>query len=388
MAEHTLFTFQDSIQHLLDANQNTSTTGRFLRMAKRAVLEAYNDLAYATRWQYYIRRHQFQSVGNQTTGTIAYTHSTRIVTLTGATWPTDAYLYRLVIDDIPFDIESYESSTTIKLSPTSNPGSDVASGTTYNLWRQTYPMPIGFRKFASALVDLDQEYNLSNMTQKHGLEHDLVQFDSPNTPYSFTVTNDGEYYDVMSLRLHPPPDAARDYMFLYEAEPRPLRIYLYNTGTASISASSASLTIAGGTLPTNCEGSVIRFGDASNEPDGLFGSVGDTDNTFVEQRVILSRDTTTTATLDSAVTNTYSSVKYTISDPLDLDYSVMLTAFRRLAEYHYAVLQRYDDSKTARMRQEAERHLRLAMEKGRYTEGSGPVSLPYDPFRKASIEIR
>ena len=46
--------------------------------------------------------------------------------------------------------------------------------------------------------------------------------------------------------------------------------------------------------------------------------------------------------IDQALTGTYSGVKYTIGDPLDLDYHVMIDAFLEMCAWKFAVIQKYD----------------------------------------------
>ena len=104
MAEIALFTYQDAVDHIRDYFDiaDLDVTSRNYRAALRSVDQAYRDLPRKERWSYYERRFQKTTVAAQSTGTVKYDHTggtyERQLTLTGATWPTDARLYNILID--------------------------------------------------------------------------------------------------------------------------------------------------------------------------------------------------------------------------------------------------------------------------------------------------
>lgn len=341
MAEKTLWTYRDAVDQLLDL-ADASESPRTLRNAKRAVIEAYRKVTQANKWAYYERQGRFSTVAQQTTGTVVYTHSSRTVTLTGATWPDDVIDYRIVINDRHYDIDTRTSSTAIVLSTIANPGADVSS-TTYVLYKARYPLPVNFRQMVE-FIDLTQDFPLPMKSTTQQVYSYLTDEVTPDQPLAYAVTNTGELLNQMSVEMIPPPDIARDYVFLYVAAPRDLRLFEYSAGTVAGTATESTVTITGGSLPLGCEGSVMRLSASSTKPTSPVGRFTDSlDNPYQEQRVIVSRDSATTATLDAPLGYTYSGAGYTISDPLDVDYDVMGSAVLRMAEAMFAKDQNWGD---------------------------------------------
>jgi hypothetical protein len=147
-----LYTYHDAIEDLLDW-LGVAVDANALRMAKRAILAAYRDIPNARGWAYYMNRARITTVAPYDTGTIAYTHSSRTVTLTDGTWPTWAANGVLTIDNVQYQVTTRTSSSALVLSTNTNPGDDVASGTSYTLAREEYTIPVDMLS-AGQLIDL------------------------------------------------------------------------------------------------------------------------------------------------------------------------------------------------------------------------------------------
>jgi hypothetical protein len=383
MAELTIWTYQDLVEHVLDV-VDARKTGRNVRNARRAVLNAYNDLTLEHSWNYFAnRRFTFDTVASQTTGTITYTQSTRTVLLTGATWPSDVEFYHLIIGDTHYDIESATDTTNIVLTVNSNPGADVAAGSSYTVYRGTYPLPVNFRKFGR-LFDLVGNYPIGFTHPDELHAQRVYYYDSPGNPWYATIVNVGEYLGGFSLQFGPPPSTKRTYEFLYQAAPRELGIYKHSSDLVTATSGSASVTFDAGVLPHNCVGSIIRFSpNGTDLPTSVVGDIDDVDNPFRQQRVIISRDGDVTATLDENSSLTLTTVKYVISDPLDIVPSQMMTPLQRLAEAEFATLQTMKNREAKWV--EARHALLLALERDQLTTRSTPKPNYYDPYRKPTI---
>lgn len=339
-------TYQDAVQYLTDQFDVDGKSSRISRNVRRAVEEAYRELPQQAYWSYYRRRAIINTVASQSTGTIAYTHSTRTVTLTGSTFPSDAEKYRIIIDNAHYDIESYTDSTNVVLPSLSNPGANVSSGETYALYRNEYPLPSTFRR-ALGLIDVSSQVPLRIISDKEEQSLQQSYQGTPGVPDFAAIRNTGEQAGGLSLIFNCPPSAARSYDLLYDAFPRQFVIAeKYSTGTVSVSSGSASLTGSGTTFPSNCAGCVIRLSaDSGSEPTGPYGALiegQDIDNPYSFQTSVKSYSSATALTLTDAATAAYSGVKYTLSDPLDLEEGAMLSAFWRLAEANYARLARFE----------------------------------------------
>lgn len=334
-------TFADAYWELLDAF-DVDDTGRHGRVARRAILEAYRDLPNYHRWSYYRAIGQVQTVASQSTGTIAYDHtggsSERLVTLTGSTWPSDAQYYELIVSDQIYKVESYLTSTTITLTQDSNPGADVASGTSYELCRRSYPVPIDFRR-GSELTKITESQWPEYVRPDELLARLTNAYTPQSEPDCYTIRSAQEHYGGLVFEFAPPPSAAETYNFEYERSPTPLQMFGGNTeySDGTVSISSATVTGSSTAFTSSMVGCIFRLPQtgASNPPTGLGGTAA-TDSPYAEQRVVKSVGSATSITLDSAPTGSYSSVQYSIGSPIDVAYGAMYTAFMRLAEANFA----------------------------------------------------
>lgn len=342
MAETQLHTFQDMVDRLLDTFGELARDQRHLRLARRAVLNAYRDLPNYAQWSYYMRRGHLTTVVSQSTGSIEYDHSghasgERVVLLTGATFPTDAWLYNILIDNVRYKIEDFIDSTTIQLPSDTNPGSDLSSGTGYTLFKSVYPAPINLRK-SSALIDLARGYYLLPMSPDEALQHQAGN-QQPEESIGYTIRNPDEYYGAMSFELASPPNQARTYDYIYEASPRAIKTDKENSGTVSVSAGSTTVNGSSTAFADKHIGSIIRFSDSATAPTPPEGNL-DGDNPYAVQRVITAVTSTTQLTIDeqASASTTYSDVAYVISDPIDLEAHAMFSLMERLAEAEFARL--------------------------------------------------
>lgn len=369
MAEIPLFTYQDAVDHIRDYFDiaDLDVTSRNYRAALRAVDQAYRDLPRKQRWSYYERRFQKTTVAAQSSSTITYDHTggayERMVTIASGTWPTDARFYNIIIDQKRYKIEEYKTTAIITLTPDTNPGKDVAAGTSYDLFRSLYPLAVTLRR-SSRLVEVGNSYYPTYVSPNKMAELS-VGFYVPQKPRFYTFRSSGDYYGGMELEFHPPPLTERTYDWTGEVEPRALTTHKYNTGTVTITGNLKAVTVTTGTLSSSMAGDIMRFSaNGTDAPTGLFGDPDGTDKPYLSQRVILSKDSATTCTIDEvASSDTLTNVKYVISSPLDIAVGDMWNYFCRLAELYYMRMSRFDfkiEEKREKMVEGIEA-LRLAM---------------------------
>lgn len=375
----SLTTYKDEIDHLTDY-LGASVSSEGLRNTRRAIQSAYRIFATAARWHYFYSRGRIVTVSPQTTGTIAYDHTggtyERMVTLTGASWPSWAGFGGLIIDNIPYFIATRKSSSIVTLSINSNPGDDVAAGTSYTLFRDTFPLPSDFLA-SDEFVNLNfGPYPMYCHPTEILLQARLQN--TPATPRHFTFTGDPHAMGTLAVRFFPMPDNVYKMDFIYQRRPRPLLVEDYNTGTVAVSAPSTTVTGTGTTWTSSMIGSVIRISNSTSlVPDGLGG-----DNPYVNggvERTIMDVTSTTAITVDATISTTYSGVKYRISDPVDIEDASMLAAFQRCAEREVSLTSKMKDRQLAE--QDYVRALILAREADSRFFGEqragGPPRYPY-----------
>lgn len=336
-----LFTYSDAVEHLRDVFDFTDTS-RLGRNARRAVDNVYREFPNMTRWTYYVRRQTLATSASQSSSTVTYDHtggsSERMVTLASGTWPSWARFGVIRLDSVDYRVATRVSDTVLTLFEEDNPGDDLAAGTTYELSRAAYPLPLDFRRLLT-LVDVDQSLQTPLISPQEWQRRRALLHDNPGVPWAATIMGDGDYYGALQLAFEPPPSTVRSFDMLYEAKPRDINIVSYATGT--VSTSSTTVTGSGTTFPTDCVGSIIRFGvsASSTAVTNKYGT-----NPFTEQRVITARGGATNLTVDVAPTSAYSAgTAFSISDPIDMENVAMRTAFLRMIEAEYAKLTQLKD---------------------------------------------
>lgn len=326
MAQNPLFTYSDAVEHvlgLLGSQANADTA----RDARRAVQQAYREFSAVRRWTYYMSRGRVTTSAPYSTGTITYTNSSRTLTLASGTWPSWSAYGVVVISDVPYEVASRTSDSLLTLSLTSNPGADVAAGTTYTIYRDRYPMPCDF-----LAADQFMGMGTSIVYPQRVLPGDWLspqQFNqTPASPRRYCFLSDPNYMGALAVGFQPPPDAVIPFDFVYHRRPRPIVVEEYKTGTVSVSAGGTTVT-GSGTAWSSAKhaGSTIRLGTVADYPTGIIGA-----NPFTYERVITEVSSATSLTVDSAIDDAHSSVKYVISDPIDIEDGAMLVAFLRCIE--------------------------------------------------------
>lgn len=384
-----LWTYEDVVEHVLDVFQIDRADGsRSMRMARRAVDTALRDLPRQARWAYYDRVFSFLTTASQTSSTITYDHTggtyERMVTLASGTWPTDARYGVLKIGDAKYRVAERKSSTVITLHEYDNPGADAAAGTTYTWYRDAYPLPVG-TTVIKAVQDTSNNHELRISNPADDFAAKLYYYDTPDTPWVCSQRSSGDWLGESDLILGPPPSGAVVYNVRFEAMPRPLRTERLRSGDGvTVTTSGTTATASSATFLDKHLGSVIRFGTASEYPSGRFGfRSDDNDNYFAAERVIVGITSSTVAVLDQAIDTEVSAVKFTISDPIDIETGVMATALLRACEAEYGRMTMREDR--LELQENARRALLRAMEFNSRRTGTRRGVLFYDVLRDVDI---
>lgn len=335
-----LTTYSDCVDHLMDFIGSDAADSSVRRECRRAAQMALDEVANLHRWSYYVQIGRVVTSASYDTGTIEYDHTgganERQLTLTTGTWPSWAANGVVIISGVPYDVYSRVSDSIVTLAATSNPGADVASGTSYSIHRDSYPLPTNFACVLSPVLDVSSKIHLSYVKPSDWFSQQTWQ-PTPGVPWSYTITGDPNYQDISTMRLNPPPSSQTRYGFVYKRHPRRLAIDEHREKT--ITASSTTITGATGSAFTSqMVGCVIRPSTTSEDVTGLAGN-----NPFVEERIITGYTDANTLTIDTAFSGTYTNKKYVISDPLDVESKVMRNLYLRTAELKLATIRRPND---------------------------------------------
>lgn len=331
--------FSDQSQQLSDSFTYSQNADRIGRLAKVAVSRAYSDLSAKNTWNYLKRRTQLNTTAPYSTGTVTYTASTRTLTLSGGTWPTNAVSGEILINRNVYAIERRVSGTVLILLSDRSPVVDLAAGTSYT-WVQTiYQLPRDFVELRG-IVEIERLWNVTYMTPEMMLARSQLWFSASNSLFYTIMGGTG---GRMVLQFTPPPSLARTFDLIYQGKPRPPVLSApYSTGTVTTVAGSTTVTLTGSTWPAAlAAGCVFRLGGTA-VPTGANGN-----NPYVEEQIIQSITDTTHLELASSMVTAASGVKYAIDDPIDIETMAMQSYFDRLCEHNLMVLHQSGADKIA-----------------------------------------
>lgn len=317
-------TFGDQFVQLSDTITADQSVGRIARMLRAAIRSAYLDIASRESWNYLLKRTQINTITPYCSGSVAFTESTGIITLTGGTWPSWAKSAQLLINRNVYQVQQSIDSTHLLMLPGRQPDADLPSGTAYILVQQVYPVPDDFVELRQ-LIELERLWPISYLAPEDMLARMQVWF-APTSILFYSIL--GGSNGLMDLMFSPPPDTGRTYDMFYQARPRLFVLpQPYSQGSCTTSSGSPNVTIVGGSLTTNMAACVFRTGTVSTLPTGVTG-----DDPYVEEHVIQSVTSTTTFTCEDNLVYSGSGVLYTIDDPIDLEPVSMMTLMDRMCE--------------------------------------------------------
>jgi hypothetical protein len=325
-----MITYSDMIEHALDYFGGGPADALTSKI-RRGIITGYQRLTSNPHgWRYYIVSGRVNLNGAYSTGTIAYTASTRVLALTTGTWPTWAANGQVRIDSVIYDVDTRTDGSNLVLSASNCPAANISSGTTYTIFQSQYVAPQDFQDIylTTSAGSWDQLY--IDPEQWFSRQRN---FYSAGTPYCWTIAGStNPRYGKKAIWVDPAPSADSQQVFLYRRTPRRLTYTGQETattvGTVTLTAGSTAVTGTSTTFHARMVGSVLRVSDSTaTAPDGLGGA-----NPYTEEFVIKSVTNTTALVLAAAPEASYTGVKYRISDPIDID-DCMISPMRRAVEF-------------------------------------------------------
>ena len=358
-----ILTFQDLVERVLDLFSLDRENARNVRRARQAVSNTVRDISKIHRWSCYRRMWVLTADAYFNTGTVAVVSSTRTATFS-STLPSWAAYGTLQIlgtaeDGPEYEVESRLSDTTLLLRSEANVGANVASTSSYRLVRRYYPVPIDLKEILS-FRDVDNEINLVPFTAPAMADGRVYSNREPDVPRMFQLRGYANSLTSRIVELSPPPDSGYIYHVPYIAQARPLHNDYFET-KATVAADGTTVT-SSETLPQNIIGSVVRFSDDSGYPTSHLGAVDGTENPWKCQRIVATRASDTTFTIDAVTGEAFSSVGAVLSDPVDIVASVMLSIILAEAEQQFAFSIQAEGELLGRLRTKARDKLRECIE--------------------------
>lgn len=336
--ESRITTFYDMTEYLLHY-AGADPQKQTVEDCKRAVTNGLREFCSTHSWSFLNCRGRIVTVPLFADGTISYTDATRAVTLTttdGGVWPQWAAFGSIRLNQIPYDVASRDSDTQITLAKRNPVGFDIPAGTTFTLYRDTYPFPVDYRA-SHEMIEYISGYICSYVSNAAWLEAGRSWRGMQGKPVIFSVASDPHYLGALSARFHPIPDLAYSFDFIYLRLPRYIVVADCSVGTVNAIAGGFEVTGTGTAWSTKMVGSIIRFGAAGQKlpPTSLTGSYP-----YTYERTVASFIDAATITIDEPLPESLTNVQYRISDPIDVEEGACMTAFHRECEKQLRLIRR------------------------------------------------
>lgn len=359
-------TVADAIDHLIAfaVNNAKPSTVQKCREAVRAALRA---LALEHPWTYLLKHDRLTVTAPFSTGTVTYTHSTRIVQLSAGSFPTWAARGTIAFGGVAFECEALPNANQIRLTTTSNPSVDVAA-TNFALYRDVYLLPSDFMqgdRFYEHSTRKPLEYTGPADFFQQRRDQQLT-----GLPLFYTFLGDRDDPSRMMVRLTPFPSSATNLDFTYLRQPREPLFDRYEAGLLTTNAST-SVSSTGAAFTDAMAGAVLRVAFSGAPPAEESAAVQPQwfermalPYPYVYERIIQGQTSGNALTVDEAIA-ALSNVKYLISDPIDIEPIVMRRAFLRCAEWQLGLLMKSEDVDRLEQAYQAELQRAVAADVGR-----------------------
>lgn len=328
-----MITVADMMSHL--AVQINASLGGYLEgKVRTAVLSAWARLLSMHEWAYFHRVGTLITYAGQSTGTVDFNVTTRLVTLTDATWPTDVTNMQIRLDYNWYPVYKRTSSTVIELFEGKHPEADL-DDQAYLVQQMTYPLPYDVSDIVQVLEGAQnmQMMRLS-LLEAHQIQEGMVW--SPALPTCYALVADSANPNRWSLWL--PTEQVEDTVlqYLYVVRKPPNALIREQRGTVTVASGVA--TFSDTVVNSLWDGAVLRIGKSDTaHPTGEFGDIPANDLLYNrdchEVRVVKWLTTTTCRISDTTIAET--DVAYCASSQIDVCDGAMTVLLQRLCEDEY-----------------------------------------------------
>lgn len=316
-SEHTArVTVHDLYARVMDFGGADVDT-RNVRAVRMAVLDGVGEYPTLHTWTYLKTFGRLILCGAYTTGTVAFDLTggsfERQLTLTGGTWPAWAAAGYVRTSGVIAKVDARISDSVLTLK---DPCfiADVAAGSGYTLYRDSYTLPEDFVASDNALAETCWG-RLSYIRHSEWVQLARYQ-ESVGRPAWWTLAGDPDRPGRLAMRLYPAPDSDGTLDYCYQRKPRKVTVFDVSSGRASASLADPTLiTLSEPLVKAGMVGGVIRLAaQAGDAPDGLAGV-----NPYEFEGNIVATLSTTQLRVEAAVTQNFPDVAYRISDPVDAE---------------------------------------------------------------------
>lgn len=287
-------------------------------------------------WRYFHRLNTLQLYAAQTTGTVEFTLSSRQLTLTDATWPTDAINQHVKLGNAWFPVARRVSSTVLELYENQHPEDDLDEGTTYHIQQVIYPLPYEVGNIVQVVAP-KQNIALLQMDLASTLELS-DSYGSYTQPNCYTLIASSKHPDRWCLWIPAilSEDTYLQYLFVQN---RPRNI-IYREARGRVTLASGVATFTDEIVRESWEGCVLRISRNQIQPTGPYGDMPVSDPVFNDdmyEMKITEYLTSTTCRVSDLTTAVATSAPFVVSSHVDVRSGAAEVLMQRLCEDQYGV---------------------------------------------------
>jgi hypothetical protein len=287
-------------------------------------------------WAYFHRMGTLLTYAGQTTGTVDFSVSTRQVTLTGGTWPTNATSRHIRLNDNWYPIYKRTSSTVIELYAGKHPVENL-DDESYLIQQVVYPLPQDVGDVLQVIEGIQNIQMLRlNLVEAFQLQEGLAW--SPMLPTSYALVADSNNPQCWNMWI--PTEQTQDVVLQYMYKARRPNDVLTRESRGTVTVASGVATFSEEVVTALWAGANVLLRIANNDTQTPTGNWGDTqagdiryNRDCTEVRVV-ERLTSTTCRVSNA-TLAVTGVSYTASSLIDTADATMEILVARLAEDEY-----------------------------------------------------
>lgn len=304
---------------------------------RTAIRQAMRLVSAEASWRYYSDFLYLTTNAAFTEGSVVYTASTRTVVLTGDVWPSWAEQGVVQIGTIHMRVESVTNTTTLIVRAEDASVDDLSGD--YTLYRYQYSLDNDLNIYKFGKMQIEQS-NWVEYIPPQLFETDVRRpgLTSGARPRNFTLSRDDQNVGCTVLSLWGYPQTAMRLRMFYIRHPKDIMHWDYSVGTINTTASSTTVTGIDTAFTQDMVGCIMRSGnnriDQPTSRDGRFP--------YVDELIIKEVTDATTLVLKAAATATRTDVAYSISSPIDCDYTTMIEAVAMCARNQLAKIRRVD----------------------------------------------
>jgi hypothetical protein len=330
-----MLTIADLVSHLM-VQIGAPLDDILEQKVRTSVLNAWGALFSLKEWKWMHRIGHLQLAAAQSTGSVEYDSSTKLLTLTGATWPTTAELMHVRLENSWYPVAERISDTVLRFAGTAHPTGDLPAETSYHIQQVMIPLDVEVGDVVQ-VVDPDGIVTLQQLSLAQTLELSEA-FGLFTQPTTYALIHWPKYPNRWSLWVPHVITQDTHLKFLYVLR-RPEKV-VYQLSEGDVQLTGGVATFSEAVCRDHWVGCVLRISNNDKLPSGPYGVAAGAgflyNDDAVEMRVTEYLTTTTVRVSDDATTIATDS-PYVLSSHIDVKPGTGETLMHRLAEDQYGL---------------------------------------------------